>query len=274
MSKGGSQTTHSSTKTDMRNYQTTHQERFTDPGLKSQARGLINQAQDNYNDMKNLTGSMFQKYQNGGNLGDTSYFKQAWGQAQGIDQTNMRKLNAQSFNPNDNADWVGAQDAIDANARRGWGKTLNQVNQNMIASGMANGSGHQTAAYNAAAGLNSQLAADRANRWTQQYNQNIQNTMAANGQLENFYGTLSKIGLDYAKLSQQDLQTLLSAYNQQNDSLKALGNAIEMNSDPTQTTQGRQWGTSETDSTTEQKRGWGDMLQAGIGMFTPVKWFG
>jgi len=53
--------------------------------LKSQARGLINQAQDNYNDMKNLTGSMFQKYQNGGNLGDTSYFKQAWGQAQGID---------------------------------------------------------------------------------------------------------------------------------------------------------------------------------------------
>jgi len=144
----------------------------------------------------------------------------------------------------------------------------------MIASGMANGSGHQTAAYNAAAGLNSQLAADRANRWTQQYNQNIQNTMAANGQLENFYGTLSKIGLDYAKLSQQDLQTLLSAYNQQNDSLKALGNAIEMNSDPTQTTQGRQWGTSETDSTTEQKRGWGDMLQAGIGMFTPVKWFG
>jgi len=33
-----------------------------------------------------------------------------------------------SINPNDNEDWVKANDAIDANARLGWGKTLNQVN--------------------------------------------------------------------------------------------------------------------------------------------------
>ena len=223
--------------------------------MKGAYSNLLSSAQNNYNNLDNLTGNLFQKYQNGQGIGDTSKFSQAWDQVQGIDQSNIKALNSQSYNPNDNKDWVSAQNDIDANARRGWGQTLNQVNQNIIASGMANGSGHQTAAYNAAAGLNSQLASDRANRWTQQYNQNIQNTLAANGQLENFYSTLSNIGLDYAKLSQQDLSTLLSAYSQQNDALKTLGSAVEMGSDPTVTTQGRQTGTSNTESDTTQKSG-------------------
>lgn len=237
-----------------------------------------NSAADNYGKMQDLTRDLSSKYTSGSTIGDDSYFKQAWGQAQGIDQNNMRKINSQSFNPNDNADWVGAQDAIDANARRGWGKTLNQVNQNMIASGMANGSGHQTAAYNAAAGLNSQLAADRANRWTQQYNQNIQNMMAANGQLENFYTTLSNIGIDYAKLSQQDLSTLLSAYNQQNDALKTWGSAVEMGSDPTVTTENkqRQTGTSQTNSKTTSKSGggFGSIFGTVMGVMPWNNWFG
>jgi len=143
-----------------------------------------------------------------------------------------------SINPNDNEDWVKANDAIDANARLGWGKVLNQVNQNIIGSNMANGSGHQTAAYRTAAGLQSQLAADRASRWQSQYNQNMQNIMAANNQLGNFYNTLSNIGLDYTKLTEQDLSTLLNAYQQQTSALNSLGQAVEMGSDPTITMEG------------------------------------
>jgi len=44
-----------------------------------------NAAADNYGKMQDLTGNLFQKYQNGGSIGDDSYFKQGWGQAQGID---------------------------------------------------------------------------------------------------------------------------------------------------------------------------------------------
>ena len=236
-----------------------------------------NNAFNNYDQAKDLTHQLQSKYMSGQSLGDDSYFKQAWGQAQGIDQSNLQKLNSMSLNPNDNADWVKAMEDIDANARRGWGKTMNQVNQNVIASGMANGSGHQNAAYNAAAGLNSQLAADRANRWQQQYNQNVQNTLAANGQLENFYTTLSNIGLDYSKLGQQDLSTLLSAYQQQNNALGSLGQAIEMGSDPTETASLTQdarmtdyrklheYGTTTTDSTSKSSGGWGSIFGSVVG---------
>ena len=94
--------------------------------------------------------------------------------------------------------------------------------------------------------------------------------MAANNQLGNFYNTLSNIGIDYAKLSEQDLSTLLSAYNQQNDALQTWGKAIELGADPTVTTEGRQIGesTSDTDSTTttEQSEGLGSILGTVMGV--------
>ena len=208
-----------------------------------------------------------------GKMGDDSYFKQAWGQAQGIDQSNLNKLNTQSYNPNDNADWVKANDTIDKNARLGWGQYNNQLMQNMIGTNMANGSGHQTAAARQSAILNSQLAADRANRWQQQYNQNVQNTLAANGQLANFYNTLSNIGIDYAKLNSQDLSTLLNAYQNQasaygvyanaynnilegtNNALKTWGNAVAMGSDPKEESHTHKEGI-ESQSTQQQQSGW------------------
>ena len=206
------------------------------------------------------------QYMKKGKLGDDSYFKQAWGQAQGIDQSNLNKLNTQSYNPNDNVDWVKANDAIDKNARLGWGQYNNQLMQNMIGTNMANGSGHQTAAARQSAILNSQLAADRANRWQQQYNQNVQNTLAANGQLANFYNTLSNIGIDYAKLNSQDLSTLLNAYQNQtnaynnilegtNNALKTWGNAVAMGSDPTETSHTHKEGV-ESQSTQKEESGW------------------
>ena len=257
-------------------YESSTRTPFTSAEMKKRYGNFADAAGNNYGSLRNLTNSLSNRYKNGQTIGDDSYFKQAWGQAQGIDQNNLKRLNSQSFNPNDNADWVSANNDIDANARRGWGKTLNQVNQNMIASGMANGSGHQTAAYQTAAGLNSQLAADRANRWQQQYNQNVQNTLAANGQLENFYSTLSNIGLDYAKLSQQDLSTLLSAYNAQNDALKTWGSAVEMGSDPTVTTESRQkqWGTQHTNSESKTSEGFSGIFGTVAGVMPWGKMFG
>ena len=218
--------------------------------------------------MKSLqnANNLISQYTKQGKIGDDSYFKQAWGQAQGIDQSNLNKLNTQSYNPNDNADWVKANDAIDKNARLGWGQYNNQLMQNMIGTNMANGSGHQTAAARQSALLNSQLASDRANRWQQQYNQNVQNTLAANGQLANFYNTLSNIGIDYAKLNQQDLSTLLNAYQTQanaysnildstNNALKTWGNAVAMGSDPKEESHTHKEGV-ESQSTQQQQSGW------------------
>ena len=193
-----------------------------------------------------------------GKAGDFSDYRTAWNQAQGIDNSQINKMNTMSWNPNDDKDWVAANDAIDENARLGWGKSFDQVNQNIIGSGMVNGSGHQTAAYKAAAGLNSQLAADRGNRWQQQYNLNKQQQLAANGQLQNFYTTLSNIGLDYAKLTQQDLTTMLDAYATQNDALRTLGTAVQMGSNPTTTSNSHTYGTTETK--TSSSGGFNDYL--------------
>lgn len=220
------------------------------------------------------------QYQKKGGVGDTSYFKQAWNQAQGIDQKNLNKLNTQSWNPNDNADWVKANDQIDANARLGWGQYNNQLMQNMIGSNMANGSGHQTAAAKQSMMLNSQLAADRANRWQQQYNQNAQNTLAANNQLGNFYTTLSNLGIDYARLSQQDLSTLLNAYQTQadlyntalsgaNNALQTWGQAVAMGSDPKETSHQHKEGQESSTTQNQQSagEGFGNLMSAiGTGM--------
>jgi hypothetical protein len=166
--------------------------------------------------------------------GDTSWLKDAYGKYKNVDNSILNTLNTGSVNPNDNTDWVNAQNTIDSNARKQWGSTINQVNQNIIGKGMANGSGHQSALYNASSTLNSQLASDRANRWASQYNQNVQNALAANGKLQDFYQKMADIGVDYAKLTQEDIATLLNAYNSQanNPALTTYGKAIEMGSNP------------------------------------------
>lgn len=267
---------------------------FTSEQSKKNYNDFFNAAKQNYTDVKGYTPQMFNSInglnnrlstiQKNGNVGDTSYFKQGWNGAMGIDQSNLNKMNTQSWNPNDNEDWVKANDAIDNNARLGWGQYNNQLMQNMIGSNMANGSGHQTAAAKQSMMLNSQLAADRANRWQQQYNQNMQSNLAANNQLGNFYNTLSNIGIDYARLNQQDLATLLNAYqtqsglynnifNGQNDALKTYGNAVLMGSDPTRTSEGTQKGTKTTEGTQGKSDGsWGGVLGNAVGFATGRGW--
>lgn len=203
-------------------------------------------AKNNYNTMSNNITNMM----NSGKLaGDTSWLKESYNNYKNMDNSLLNNLNTGSVNPNDNADWVNAQNAIDSNARKGFGSTLDQVNQNIIGKGMANGSGHQSAAYNAAANMESTLASDRAKRWTDQYNQNTQNVLKANGQLSDFYQKLSDIGVDYAKLTQEDMTTLLNAYNQQNDALKNYGTAVALGSNPTTTTNSETNGTTNGTST-------------------------
>lgn len=192
----------------------------------------LNSAKNNYN---SAATTLNNKINAGETAADTSKLDSVWSKYNNLDNSNLEKLNSQSFNPSDNADWTAAQDTIDANARKNWGSTINQVNQNIIGSGMANGSGHQSAAYNASSKLNSQLASDRATRWQDQYNKNIDNSQEANKQLSDFYNNLSNIGVDYAKLSQQDFATLLSAYQTANNALNSYGNAISMGSNPTTT---------------------------------------
>lgn len=248
---------------------------FSSPQSRKQFNEYYGAAKNNYQNVMGLQPQMLDsikgvnnaitQYQKKGG-GDTSYFKQAWGQAQGIDQGNLNKLNTQSFDPNDNSAWVKAMNDIDNNARLGWGKYNDQLMQNMIGTNMANGSGHQTAAAKQSMMLNSQLAADRANRWQQQYNQNVQDTMKANGQLENFYSTLSNLGIDYAKLSQQDLSTLLNAYqsqsnlynsmfNAQNNALSPWGQAVALDSSPKQKSHEHKEGTEKRTGSTENQDG-------------------
>ena len=248
---GGSST--QKQKTDMTTNQTQHMERFTGDMLPVY-KDALGRAQGLSSNLNNFVSGVTKK----GSAGDFQDYRTAWNQAQNIDNSQIEKMNSMSWNPNDDKDWVSANDAIDKNTRLGWGQTFDQVNQNIIGSGMANGSGHQTAVYKAAAGLNSQLAADRANRWQEQYNQNKQQQLAANGQLQDFYTKLSNIGLDYAKLTQQDLATMLDAYATQNDALRTLGTYVQMGSNPTTTSTSHTKGVTETK--TNSGTGFDDIL--------------
>jgi DNA anti-recombination protein RmuC len=107
-------------------------------------------------------------------------------------------------------------------------------------------------------------------------NQLEENALKANNQLGNFYNTLANIGIDYARLNQQDLSTLLNAYNNiysaQNSALGQLGQAVEMGSDPTVTSDSTASGTQRGTTTTTQRNGFADLLTpiigAGINRFT------
>lgn len=165
---------------------------------------------------------------------------------------------------------------ISANDWRKYGKVQNQINQNIIASGMANGSGHQTAAYNAAANYASQDAANRGNLYMQQRQNNAQNIMNAGNSLNNMYQGITNAGLQGWQTSQQGFDKMLNGIGMRDNALRSLGNAVEMGSDPTLTQQGRQWGTSTTDAsqTTKSGGGFGDIIGSVSGLFAPIKWFG
>ena len=244
---GSSQESNSSSSTDTKTNSTTQHTPFSGDAL-TNYNDYLGAAKNNYNTMSNNITNMM----NSGKLaGDTSWLKESYNNYNNMDNSLLNNLNTGSVNPNDNADWVNAQNAIDSNARKGFGSTLNQVNQNIIGKGMANGSGHQSAAYNAAANMESTLASDRAKRWTDQYNQNTQNALKANGQLSDFYQKLSDIGVDYAKLTQEDMTTLLNAYNQQNDALKNYGTAVALGSNPTTTMNSETKGTTTGSQTVQ-----------------------
>ena len=146
----------------------------------------------------------------------------------------------------------------------------------MIRSGMANGSGHQTAAAKVGAQLAANINAQNQATYMQRQNQLEQNALAANNQLGNFYNTLANIGINYAQLSQQDLNTLLNAYNNiynaQNNALGAFGQAVQMGADPTVVQESRASGSQR--GTTTQKSGGGfgsvlgDVLGVGTSLFT------
>ena len=235
-------------------------------------------AGNQYNNLGNLTNNLSSMYQKGGSIGDTTKFNQAWNQAQGIDQTNLKKMNSQSLNPYDDEVTNNYIKASNEAARLAYGGAYDQAYQNMIGTGMANGSGHQTAMAKVGAQLAANINAQNQETYLARQNQLEQNALAANNQLGNFYTTLSNIGLDYAKLSQQDLSTLLSAYNQQNDALNSWGRAIEMGADPTVTTQGRQVGkqVSDTNSTQEttSSGGFGSILGTALGVVPWGNFFG
>lgn len=227
---------------------------FTSDVMKGRYNDYFDTAKQNYADVlgstNKLTGYLDQKLQQGG-IGDTSYFKQAWDQAQGIDQSNLKKMNSADLNPYNDEVTRNYVDASNKAAYLANGANVNQMMGNMIRSGMANGSGHQTAAAKVGAQLGANINAQNQATYMARQNQLEQNALAANNQLGNFYNTLSNIGLDYARLSQQDLNTLLNAYNNiynaQNNALGAYGQAVQMGADPTvvqdSTASGSQHGT-------------------------------
>ena len=235
------------------------------------------------NSINNLNNTLA-NYQKQGNIGDTTYFKQAWGQAQGIDQSNLKKMNSQDLNPYNDQVTKNYIDASNKAAYLANGQNVNQMMQNMIGQNMANGSGHQTAAAKVGAQLAANINAQNQQTYMQRQNQLEQNALAANNQLGNFYTTLSNIGIDYARLSQQDLSTLLNAYQQQssmydsmfnnaNNALKTYGNAVLMGSDPTQTTEGTEKGTKTTKGTEGQRDGsWGQAIGNIAGFATGRGW--
>ena len=144
------------------------------------------------------------------------------------------------------------------------GANVNQMMGNMIRSGMANGSGHQTAAAKVGAQLAANINAQNQATYMARQNQLEQNALAANNQLGNFYNTLANIGIDYARLNQQDLNTLLNAYNNvysaQNNAINTYGAAMQMGADPTVVQDSTASGSQHGTTTQRQRGGFGDFF--------------
>lgn len=277
MSKGGSQTTsyNNTTKTDMNAYEKAHQENFTSPEMKAAYSGMKDRAFQNYDQARDLSRSLFNDYKSGKTLGDDSYFKQAWNDWNSLNTDPYRKIYMTDIDPMKDQGWVKALNDISADGWRKYGGVKNQIDQNIIASGMANGSGHQTAAYNAAANYASQDAANRGNLYLQQRQNNAQNIINAGNSLNNIYQGRTGAGLQGWQTSQQGFGQMLNGMNLQNSALGTLGKAVELGSDPTMTSEGRQWGTSNSQGTqtTDNDVGWGSSLGRAIGMISKMPIF-
>lgn len=284
----GGTSSNSTQKVDMTTKTTETTNPFTSDSSKANYGAFHNAARDNFGnisrsigDATNNLNNVLSSYKDKG-IGDTSYFKQAWGQAQGIDNSNLRSLNSQSLDPYDSPIWNNWSNMYDKTFDAGYGRNLDQANQNIIGSGMRNGSGHQTALAKVAAQSANERGLNKANTYLSFYNQNKQDALAANKQLQDFYTTLSNIGIDYAKLTQQDLATLLSAYETQrnmygaqNDALRNWGNAVQMGSDPTTTNTQTQKGTTVTNGVSGKKDGtWGNVLGTTLGLARGFGLFG
>jgi len=247
---------------------------FTSDESKARYNTLYDTTLDNYNNRSDLVNNLTAKVEKGGTIGDTSKFLYGWDQLVNQDNSNLNALNTMSIDPYDNENWVNAQKAIANNAKYQYGEAQNQVNQNIISSGMANGSGHQTAAANANAKLASQLAADEAERYENRLTQNQNTILQANQQLSDFNQQLAELGIDYAKLTAEDYETLWNAYSAQDQALQALGSAVGMGSDPTETSKTN---ASSTTTTKSSSGGLGNALGAVTGIAaTGAKygWFG
>ena len=219
--------------------------------------------------------SQYQKKNNG----DRSYFKQAWKQTQGIDQSNLNKMNSQDLNPYNDEVTRNYVEASNKAADLAKGQYQDQMNQNFIRSGTPNGAQHQTAAAKVGAQYAANINAQNQQTYLTRQNQLEQNALAANNQLGNFYNTLANIGIDYAKLGQQDLSTLLDAYqtqsnmyntmfNAQNNALSPWGQAVALDSSPKTETHEHKEGT-ESQSQQNNLSGWDVLGNAGsaIGTF-------
>lgn len=234
------QTQESSVNYNTQSHSTETRNPFTSEKMKGEYNNYLDTARNNYantlNSTNKLSGLLDQKLQQGG-IGDTSYFKQAWDQAQGIDQSNLQKMNSADLNPYNDEVTRNYVDASNKAAYLANGANVNQMMGNMIRSGMANGSGHQTAAAKVGAQLAANINAQNQATYMARQNQLEENALRANNQLGNFYNTLANIGIDYARLNQQDLNTLLNAYNNiysaQNNAINMYGQAVQMGADPT-----------------------------------------
>lgn len=252
---------------DMTQYGKSTRTPFTSDQMKSAYNDYLGTAQNNYKNVLNSTNKlngMLDQYMQNGGIGDTSYFKQAWDQAQGIDQSNLKKMNSADLNPYNDEVTNNYIAASNKNAYLANGTNVNQMMGNMIRSGMANGSGHQTAAAKVGAQLAANINAQNQATYMARQNQLEENALRANNQLGNFYNTLANIGIDYARLNQQDLNTLLNAYNNiysaQNSALGQLGQAVQMGSDPTETREVNQHSVGNTTVTNSSKPAFGDYL--------------
>lgn len=278
MSKGGSQTTHynNTTKTDMNAYEKAHQENFTSPEMKSAYGRLKNNAFNNYDTAANFTRNAINNYNAGKSLGDDSYFKQGWNDWNGgFDLNQLKKMGSADPDPYNDANYMKAINDIFANKKYEMGNTINQIYQNGIGTGMGGSTGHQSALYNAAQRFANQQAADMGSMYLQQRQNNANNMIQANNLLNGIYQGRTNAGLGAWETSQQGYDRIMNGLNAQNTALGTLGKAIELGSDPTMTSEGRQWGTSNSqgEQTTEKDSGWGSPLGMALGMVSRMPIF-
>lgn len=231
-------------------------------------------AKQNYSNMNkvgNRIQNMIDTASRNGGAGDNSYFKRAFSNAENVNMSNVNKMNEADLNPYNDEVTRNYIKASNKAAELANGRAYNQALQNGIGSGMGNSSGHQTAMAKVGAQLAANINAQNQATYLQRQNALEQNALAANGQLTNFYNTLAGLGLDYAKLGEEDLNVMLNAYNSminaQNTALGAYGNAVQMGSDPTTTTSGHTYGTKKGTETIEGGGGWGDLLGFAAGAF-------